>query len=97
MSIGFYTFILSISDLDISAVVMSIFPLATTLGIMAIIVPGGLGVRESIMFGCLSMSGLSLTHATTITVAARFWFIFGEIFIFILGYITNKLSKTVNS
>ncbi len=67
------------------------FPLATTLGIMAIIAPGGIGVREGIIVGCLTLSGVDPTQATTISVASRLWFFIGESFIFILGWLTDRL------
>lgn len=65
------------------------FPLAATLGIMAIIVPGGLGVREGILVGYLSLAGLSLPEATTVAVTARLWFLVGEAFIFCCGLVMH--------
>ncbi|MFH0813936.1 MAG: lysylphosphatidylglycerol synthase transmembrane domain-containing protein [Pseudomonadota bacterium] len=61
------------------------FPFATTLGIMAFIAPGGLGVRESFMVFYLVHSGMSLEDATLVSVVSRVWFIVGEIFIFIVA------------
>jgi len=67
------------------------FPLATTLGIMAIIAPGGIGVREGILVGCLTLSGVAPAEAATISVSSRLWFFVGESFIFILGWIVDRL------
>ena len=65
------------------------FGLAGALGILAIIFPGGIGVREGILTGYLSLAGLDIEVATTIAVASRLWFIAGEIFIFALGMILH--------
>ncbi|MBN1338347.1 MAG: flippase-like domain-containing protein [Bacteroidales bacterium] len=71
------------------------FPLSVTLGLLAIIFPGGLGVREGIMTGYLVLGGLPLEIATAISIYARLWFISGEIFIFMTGFICKwcKSSK----
>ncbi len=69
------------------------FPLAGSLGIIAVISPGGLGVREGIMTGYFTLAGMDTTLAVTITVMARLWFLLGEIFIFLLSLI---LKKTTN-
>jgi uncharacterized membrane protein YbhN (UPF0104 family) len=66
------------------------FPLAGTLGIMTLISPGGLGTREAVLVGYLNLAGIPVVDATTIAVASRLWFLGGEIFIFILGWISHK-------
>jgi len=66
------------------------FALAGSLGIMAVIAPGGLGVREGLLTGYLSLAGLELADATTIAVASRLWFLAGEVFIFGVGFILNN-------
>ena len=54
---------------------------------------GGIGVREGLIASCLVMTGLSVTEAATISVASRLWFLIGEIFIFISGWIVNMQLK----
>ena len=61
------------------------FGLAGSLGIIAVFAPGGLGVREGILTGYLTMAGMDLPMATTIAVSSRLWFLLGEVFIFLLA------------
>jgi len=72
------------------------FPLSVTIGLLAIIFPGGLGVREGILTGYMVLSGIILTIATVISVYARLWFISGEIFIFITALILSILNRRKN-
>jgi len=67
------------------------FPLSVTLGLLAVIFPGGIGIREGILSGYLISSGIPLEIATVIAVYARLWFISGEIFIFLTAFIFSKL------
>ncbi len=69
------------------------FPLAVTLGIMAIIAPGGIGIRESVIVGCLTLAGSALSDATTISVSSRLWFLVGESFIFLVGFVGHRYLK----
>jgi uncharacterized membrane protein YbhN (UPF0104 family) len=74
------------------------FPLATTVGMVSIVTPGGLGAREGVMAAYLTAAGLPLQDAISISVAARLWFLIGEIFIFALGWVAHhKLRKERDS
>lgn len=66
------------------------FPLSASLGIMAIIAPGGLGVREGVMAGYLASAGMTLADASAVAVAARLWFLLGEIFIFGVAWFLDR-------
>ena len=59
-------FMTSSSTVEIPIMSTCAFPLASTLGIMAIIVPSGIGVREVIIVCYLSFVGFSKQEATTI-------------------------------
>jgi uncharacterized membrane protein YbhN (UPF0104 family) len=63
------------------------FGLAGSIGIMAVFAPGGLGVREGILTGFLTLAGVDLPVATTIAVTSRLWFLAGELFIFLLAVV----------
>lgn len=63
------------------------------LGLLAIIIPGGFGVREGIMVFYLVLLGIPLEIAGGIAVLARLWFIIGEIFIFLLAVGLNLFIK----
>jgi uncharacterized membrane protein YbhN (UPF0104 family) len=68
------------------------FPLAATLGILAIIAPGGIGVREGVLFLFLNSSGaLTVEEATTISVFSRVWFLVGESFLFLIALLMSKM------
>ena len=90
MSIAFYLLVVALSGTDTPLSVGLGFPLAGTLGVMAVISPGGLGVREGILVGFMTLAGISLKKATTISVAARLWFLLGEAFIFFVGMAADK-------
>jgi uncharacterized membrane protein YbhN (UPF0104 family) len=86
---AFYFFVMSVTDYA-PFTVMFAFPLSVTLGVLAFIVPGGLGVREGIMTGFLSILGMPVEIAATISVIARLWFITGEIFMFLSAIVLRK-------
>lgn len=91
-SAGFWFFTKSIIA-DISPFVAFAFPFSVTLGLLAIIVPGGLGVREGLMVVGLTALGTPIDVAATISIAARLWFLSGEVFIFLLGLSVNVSQK----
>lgn len=72
------------------------FGLAGSIGILAIFAPGGLGVREGIITGYLTIVGLHLQDATTIAIASRLWFLVGEIFIFGVAFILDRRNRSHN-
>jgi uncharacterized membrane protein YbhN (UPF0104 family) len=69
------------------------FPLAINFGLLIIFIPGGLGIREGIIVWFLTLQGIPLATAVTVSVAARIWFTFGEVFLFVLGWIFEKSIK----
>jgi len=87
--IAFWLFSLSIYP-ETSINVGFVFPLSVTLGLLAVIVPGGIGVREGIMATFMILMGIPVETATTISVISRLWFITGELFIFLLALVFNK-------
>lgn len=88
--IGFYFFAQSLASHQLPLQTGLGFALAATLGIMAIIAPGGIGVREGIITSYLVASGIGLDEAATISVASRLWFLMGECFIFLLAIFLRK-------
>ena len=60
------------------------FPFAASIGIIAFIFPGGLGIREGFLVLYLVSSGMLTGDATLVSIAARIWFILGEVFMFVL-------------
>lgn len=93
LSAGFYFLIVALSTDNLPYSAGFLFPLATILGIITIIAPGGIGVREGILVFCLKLYGMETELAVTISVASRLWFFCGETFIFLMGLICDKFSK----
>jgi len=75
---------------DASILVGFAFPLSMNFALLAVFVPGGIGIRETAMVGCLTLIGIPLVTAITISVVARLWFTVGEVFLFLLSWITEK-------
>jgi glycosyltransferase 2 family protein len=92
-SVGFYFLVQSLSIIAVNPVTGLIFALAGTLGLLAVIVPGGLGVREGIVAAMLILAGLNEVLAVSISVASRLWFLSGETFIFLLGLVCDVRSN----
>ncbi|MFC2139000.1 lysylphosphatidylglycerol synthase domain-containing protein [Bacteroidota bacterium] len=96
-STGFYLLVNSLTIDEVSFFSGFSFPLAGTVGLVAVFVPGGLGVRESIITGILVLLGITLSSATAISVVGRLWFMVGEFCIFIFSilhsYITRRRKK----
>jgi hypothetical protein len=81
---GFYLFMMAFTR-EVTPVMMFAFPLSVCFGLIAIILPAGLGLREGIIIGYLTLAGLDVGTATTISFFNRLWFICGEVFIFLLA------------
>jgi uncharacterized membrane protein YbhN (UPF0104 family) len=92
-SMGFYMLVVSLTPVKVPWSAGLGFPLAGSLGIMSLITPGGLGTREGVMVGYLTLASIPVAEATTIAVASRLWFLAGELFIFIAGWIAHKRSN----
>lgn len=89
-SIGFFFLAESLVPGHLPWTVGLAFPFAATLGIMALVFPGGLGVREGLLGAYLAFAGLSTQEAATIAVTSRLWFLVGEIFMFACAVITHR-------
>jgi uncharacterized membrane protein YbhN (UPF0104 family) len=85
-SLAFYYFILSF-DPTLQLKLAFVFPVSVVYGVLAIVLPGGIGVREGIITSFLLASGIQLDSAATISLVSRLWFIIGEAFIFLLAWI----------
>jgi uncharacterized membrane protein YbhN (UPF0104 family) len=88
--LGFYFLLASLSQIPVDPVIASGYPLAVTLGIIAIIAPGGIGVREGVIVIWLQAAGFSWELATTMAVATRIWSLIGELGIFFTGLVLKR-------
>lgn len=68
-------------------------PLGLIAGLLAIFVPGGIGVREAILAAALGAAGLPAAQAVTIGAASRLWFMTGEVFLFLSGVLAHWLTR----
>lgn len=89
--LAFYLFVMAF-HFEFSIAVIFSWPLSISLGVLSLITPGGIGVREGIMTGFMVLTGMPLEEATTIAIISRLWFITGEVFIFLLSLVLNKFS-----
>lgn len=89
-SVAFYLFLMAMGLAGVSPADGLAFPLAACLGVIAVIAPGGLGAREGVLVAYLVLAGHSAADATTIAVAARLWFLGGELTLFVIGWLTDR-------
>lgn len=82
---GFYFLVDALTSYTVPLAIGLGFALAGTLAIVALIAPGGLGVREGLLSALLIGFGIDKTDAITISIASRLWFLVGEFFIFLLA------------
>jgi len=94
---GFYFFAQAISEVSVNVFIMGFFPVATVLGVVAILFPGGIGIREGVLALLLGRSLASTALISSISVFSRIWFLGGEAFIFILSLLLlafRRFNKT---
>lgn len=83
--IGFYFLVQALVPQDVPLLTGLCFPLAANIGVLAFFAPGGIGIRETMIVIYLNQLGISVAEATTIALASRLWFLFGEAFLFFVG------------
>lgn len=93
-SVGFLFFAKALGAEDINGFAMFVFPLAMSIGVVAIIVPGGLGVREVVISSLMVALLVPLDLANMIAVASRLWFLTGEVYIFLFGLVLQGRWKS---
>lgn len=90
---GFYFLLSAYTETQPEIITSFFFAVAASLGILTIISPGGLGIREGILLAILLHFGFEMKFSTTFVVVSRLWFVLGELFVFILGLIANQLNN----
>lgn len=90
-SAGFYFLAESLTENSLNPLIGVGFPLAATFGVIAVVMPGGLGVREGVITGFLVLAGLSPENALIISITSRLWYLLGEFFIFLLAIIIKRV------
>jgi len=78
-TLGFYLFLLSILPKDSVLLTMGVlFPVSSVIGIIVLIAPGGLGIREGFLVIGLTHMGIETQEATAVAFISRLWFLIGE-------------------
>lgn len=96
LNTGFYLLANSVAASSAPYFLSFGYALSSALGTMAIVAPGGLGVREGLLFTYLLLAGLSTPEATTLSVFSRLWFLLGEAFIFGIGAWLDRARPVVH-
>ncbi len=91
--VGFAFLLASLSGNAFSFEFLPAYPLSITLGILSMIAPGGLGVREGILIFWMHKTGMPTESATAIAMTTRLWMLFGELVIFASAIILDKFLK----
>lgn len=90
--LGFYLLTESLTDRIIPVSMVFCFPLAGTIGILLLFSPGGIGVRESVIIGYLTLLNFPLAESITISAVSRLWFLSGEFLMFGTGYFAGQIN-----
>ena len=91
-TIAFYFLLKALFPMqDFGLSTSAIFPLSASLGIIAFIFPGGIGIREGLLVGGLTATGMGINDAILVSLVARIWFFVGEFFIFFMALICKYL------
>jgi len=92
--LGFYFFI---DSLEMNIVgqfcCIFLFPFSICIGIILIIAPGGIGVREGVLTGFLVAAGNNVATAAELSILSRIWFVIGEIIIFSISILISYINK----
>ncbi len=88
-TLGFYFLLISVLGI-VPIYYAFAFPLSVSLGLISIVFPGGIGVREGVIVLFLVANGIQTEVAVTFSVLSRLWFLLGEIFIFLTALVIRK-------
>lgn len=91
-SVSFYLLAVSLGfSMDLAGAF--VLPLGLSVGIIVLIAPGGLGVREGVL--SLLLSGFLTSRQEIVTLAAfsRVWFLSGEVFLFLLAVLLTLTNR----
>jgi len=90
---AFYLFLRSLTDVPVNFFLQAslVYVAAYLIGYWALFAPGGIGVREGVMSVLLTRIGSFLEPvASAVSLAARLWFMVGEILVSLLALMVRK-------
>ncbi len=89
-----FTFLLSgVIDISLNIGVGFAFNFAGVIGTLAIMVPGGIGIKEGILAGLLLYFGVSIQEGIMVSLLSRVLFLIGEFIVFLLGIFFYQNAK----
>lgn len=92
--IGIYFFINSLGiEIENQFALIFLYSFSICIGILSVITPGGIGVREGVLAFFIIAFGNPVAIASEISVLSRLWFISGEIIFFFISMIVPYLYK----
>lgn len=91
-TLGFYLLLKSM-PFETNFIMAFCFPVSVCMGLLAIVIPAGIGVREGIIVSFLTASGLKVEDAITFSLISRIWFVLGEVCIFLLALVLRIRHK----
>jgi len=93
-AMGFYFLIKSVTD-TVPLYFAFAFPLSIVIGLVSIIFPGGIGIREGVLILFLVSNGISMEISVLVSVLARIWFVLAEVILFITAMIFKKQNQAL--
>ena len=89
---GFFFLFQSVYDSRLPLFVISVFPLSVVIGIVSIISPGGIGVREAVL-AAFFISQFNTEVSVTMSGISRIWFLCGEFTLFAFALFIHFVSR----
>lgn len=93
-SVGFY-FLAKSVGFNVTLNIGFLFPLASLAGILALISPGGIGIREGVITAGLIFYGMQNDSAISLSAFSRIWFLVAELLVFVFALILS-IKKSVH-
>ncbi|MFW6224896.1 MAG: lysylphosphatidylglycerol synthase domain-containing protein, partial [Bacteroidota bacterium] len=93
-SIGFYIMAISLG-IEIHVSNGFLFAFAAFVGVIVLIAPGGLGVREGIIVAGLVFYGLPEKEELSLSAFSRVWFLGGELLIFLISVLLINIRSKI--
>jgi glycosyltransferase 2 family protein len=97
ISLSFYFLSRALVIDNILFVTCFAFAIGNIIGLVALIAPGGLGVREGVIFSFLIAVGFTSQNAIIVSVNSRIWYLLGEFFIFFVGFMISRINNQLQS
>ncbi|NOQ26090.1 MAG: hypothetical protein GQ564_12060 [Bacteroidales bacterium] len=86
---GFYFLLLSVFE-TVPIYYAFAFPLSISLGLVSLIFPGGIGIREGVITLFLISNGVSPELAISFSLLSRLWFLIGEVAMFFTALVLKR-------